>query len=107
MVAAREPLNAALALFRRLGAAPWVAQTRAQLRASGRRSGSDGQAALLTAQEHTVAVLAASGLTNKEIAERLVISPRTVSVHLYRVFPKLGVASRVELAAALARRPAR
>jgi DNA-binding CsgD family transcriptional regulator len=46
--------------------------------------------------------LAASGLTNKQIAERLYLSHRTVSSHLYKLFPKLGVSSRVALRAALA-----
>ena len=45
--------------------------------------------------------MAASGLSNREIAARLFLSHRTVGVHLYRVFPKLGIASRSELAQAL------
>jgi DNA-binding NarL/FixJ family response regulator len=55
----------------------------------------------LTAQEHQIASLAAAGLTNKQIGQRLYLSPRTVSGHLYRVFPKLGVASRAGLRDAL------
>jgi DNA-binding CsgD family transcriptional regulator len=60
----------------------------------------------LTAQEREIATLAAAGLTNKQIAERLFLSPRTVSAHLYRVFPKLGVTSRAALYDALANRDA-
>lgn len=55
----------------------------------------------LTSTELHVAQLAAQGLTNREIGERLYVSPRTVSTHLQRMFPKLGVTSRGELAAVL------
>ncbi|HEY0817087.1 MAG TPA: helix-turn-helix transcriptional regulator [Pseudonocardia sp.] len=55
------------------------------------------QSSALTAQELTIADLAARGLTNKQIAARLALSPRTVSTHLYRIFPKLGVTSRAGL----------
>jgi DNA-binding NarL/FixJ family response regulator len=58
--------------------------------------------AQLTHQELEIATLAASGLTNKQIAERLYLSHRTVSSHLYKLFPKLGINSRVDLRAALA-----
>ena len=57
--------------------------------------------ASLTPQEREVADLAATGLSNREIAARLFVSPRTVSAHLYRVFPKLGIASRAALRDAL------
>ena len=56
----------------------------------------------LTAREVAIAELAASGLTNKEIGERLFLSSRTVSDHLYHVFPKLGITSRAGLRDALA-----
>ena len=56
----------------------------------------------LTAQELQIAQLAADGLSNREIGQRLYLSHRTISTHLYRVFPKLGIASRAELSAALA-----
>ncbi|GAB3840346.1 response regulator transcription factor [Dactylosporangium cerinum] len=52
-------------------------------------------------QELQIARLAAQGLSNKEIAERLFLSPRTITTHLYRIFPKLGIKSRGELAHAL------
>jgi DNA-binding CsgD family transcriptional regulator len=56
----------------------------------------------LTAQELQIAQLAAEGLSNREIGQRLYLSHRTISTHLYRVFPKLGITSRGELSAALA-----
>jgi DNA-binding NarL/FixJ family response regulator len=59
----------------------------------------------LTAQEQEIAALAASGLTNKQIGERLHLSPRTVGSHLYQLFPKLGIASRAALRDALASLP--
>ena len=82
-----------------------VARASAELRATGttRTSGSRvGDA--LTPQELGVAKLAAAGLSTKEIAARLVISPRTVSAHLYRLFPKLGITSRAALRDALTER---
>ena len=56
----------------------------------------------LTAQELQIAQLAADGLTNREIGQRLYLSHRTIATHLYRVFPKLGITARTELARALA-----
>ena len=55
----------------------------------------------LTAQERLVAELAAPGLTNRQIGDRLYLSARTVGTHLYRIFPKLGVTSRASLRDAL------
>ncbi len=55
----------------------------------------------LSAQERTIAELAAAGQSNKEIAARLLLSPRTVGAHLYRIFPKLGITSRAALRQAL------
>jgi len=55
----------------------------------------------LTAQERQIASLAAAGLTNKQIGQRLYLSPRTVSNHLYKVFPKLGISARAGLRDAL------
>jgi DNA-binding NarL/FixJ family response regulator len=55
---------------------------------------------LLTEQELQIAQLAAEGLSNREIGQRLFISHRTVSTHLYRIFPKLGITARSELGAA-------
>lgn len=99
---AREALLTALHIFEELGARPWADRAGRELRATGwavqRESGSAG----LTPQESEVVHLAASGLTNKQIAERLHLSPRTVSGHLYRVFPKLGITTRAALRDALA-----
>jgi DNA-binding NarL/FixJ family response regulator len=59
----------------------------------------------LTPQQLQIASLAAAGLTNKQIAERLFLSPRTVSTHLYQIFPKLGITSRAALRDALSGHP--
>jgi DNA-binding CsgD family transcriptional regulator len=102
--AARAPLAAALEIFERLGAAPWVEQAAVELKAAGQGLVRQGpQSSGLTAQEVTIAGLAARGLTNKQIGERLALSPRTVSTHLYRIFPKLGVTSRAGLRDAIDR----
>jgi DNA-binding CsgD family transcriptional regulator len=100
--AARRYLEDALAIFERLGAAAWAAYARDELRAAGGRSGRPARAAGLTTRELLIAELAASGLTNKEIGERLFLSKRTVGDHLYHVFPKLGITSRAGLRDALA-----
>jgi DNA-binding CsgD family transcriptional regulator len=106
---ARAHLAAALRSFEDLGARPWAARAGAELRAAGQTTiPALGRApGLLTPQEREIALLAAAGLTNKQIAERLLISHRTVSAHLYQVFPKLGVASRAALRDALAAVPER
>jgi DNA-binding CsgD family transcriptional regulator len=95
----RPLLRAAASTFDALGATPWANRARAELRATGetRRKPSDALAAL-TPQEQQIARLAAEGLSNREIGERLFLSPRTVSTHLYRIYPKVGVRSRAELA---------
>jgi DNA-binding CsgD family transcriptional regulator len=97
--AAREQLAAAQGAFAQLGAAPWTGRAEAELRAAGAMPGA-GRAAL-TPQEREIALLAATGLTNKEIGQRLHLSHRTVGAHLYRVFPKLGIGSRAALRDAL------
>ncbi|MBL7253273.1 helix-turn-helix transcriptional regulator [Paractinoplanes lichenicola] len=95
----RPLLRAAVATFDALGAAPWADRARAELRATGetRRKPIDALA-VLTPQEQQIARLAADGLTNREIGERLFLSPRTISTHLYRIYPKVNVSSRTELA---------
>jgi DNA-binding CsgD family transcriptional regulator len=55
----------------------------------------------LTAQELQIAQLAGEGLSNREIGQKLFVSPRTVSTHLYRIYPKLGVSGRGQLASVL------
>ena len=105
--AARLHLAAALEAFTRLGARPWAVRAGHELRATGVSRSPVARAALvaLTPQEHEISLLAASGLTNKQIGAQLYLSPRTVSGHLYRVFPKLGISSRAALRDALARVP--
>ncbi|RKT52873.1 helix-turn-helix transcriptional regulator [Saccharothrix australiensis] len=96
---ARVHLRAALDEFDRLGATPWAARARAELRATGESRSRPGPDPLstLTPQELQVVRLAAEGLSNREIGAQLFLSPRTVGYHLYKAYPKLGVASRVEL----------
>jgi DNA-binding CsgD family transcriptional regulator len=105
MTEAREPLRSALATFEVIGAAGWAAQARTALRAAGERDSATSTAtpeSLMTAQEMQIARLAAQGLSNREIGQRLYLSPRTVGSHLYRIFPKLGIRSRSQLATLLA-----
>lgn len=94
-------------MFDVIGASSWGDQARRELRASGERSRRHVPEARddLTAQELQIAQLAAEGLSNREIGQRLFLSHRTISTHLYRVFPKLGITSRAELSAALASGP--
>lgn len=92
---AREALDEALALFSRLGSAVWVQRTRAEIARIGGRT-SSGSA--LTAGEQRVAALVAQGRTNKEVAAELFITVNTVETTLRRVYAKLGVRSRGELA---------
>jgi DNA-binding CsgD family transcriptional regulator len=104
---ARVHLSAAIDAFEHLGARPWTARATNELRATGihrERPGSPDEAGL-TAQQRQIAELAAAGLSNKQIAERLFLSPRTVGYHLYQIFPKLGVTSRAALRDALADLP--
>ncbi|WP_329329236.1 helix-turn-helix transcriptional regulator [Streptomyces mirabilis] len=105
-VEARPLLAAALEVFERLGTRPWTDRTRAELRAAGvtpvsTPAGSADSLAELTPQQLQIARLAAAGLTNREIGERIFLSPRTVGFHLYRIFPKLGITSRAQLRDAL------
>jgi DNA-binding CsgD family transcriptional regulator len=94
--AARDVLQEAVALFDDVGAATWAARARTELgRISGRRrEGTDA----LTPTEDQVAQLVAEGRTNREVAEELFISVRTVESNLTRIYAKLGVRSRTELA---------
>ncbi|WP_344771721.1 helix-turn-helix transcriptional regulator [Nocardioides panacisoli] len=98
---ARVPLREALETFETLGASFWAERASQELRASGEtaRRGADLVATELTAQESQVAGLVRQGLSNKDVAGRLFISPRTVDFHLRNVFTKLGISSRTELAA--------
>lgn len=115
---ARAHLRAALETFRRAGADPWARRAYGELRAAGEsvrpeengpeENGPETPVAVpdvrgtaldaLTPQELRIATLVADGATSKEIAARLFLSPRTVEYHLYKIYPKLGITSRTELA---------
>jgi DNA-binding NarL/FixJ family response regulator len=98
----RLPLRTARDLFSALGAAAFAERARLELRASRERQHRGHESRVqLTNQEYEIARMAAQGLSNREIGERLYISPRTVGSHLYKIFPKLGVASRSQLSLAL------
>jgi DNA-binding CsgD family transcriptional regulator len=96
---AKPVLTDALETFRRLRATPWAGRAEAELRACGipGRPAVPDALAGLTAQQREIVILAGRGLTNAEIADRLFLSPRTVASHLYRSYPKLGVAGRHQL----------
>ena len=83
-----------------MGASPWAERARTELTATGTtsRAASHGLSGSLTPQELQIVRLAAQGLSNKDIAAQLFLSSRTVGHHLYKAYPKLGVASRSELA---------
>ena len=105
---ARTPLRSALGTFESLGASGWAAQARAELAAAGERSKhpkATVRAALgaLTEQELRIALLIAEGVTNREAAAALYLSPKTIGYHLGKVYAKLGVRSRTELAHLLTR----
>ncbi|MEV7629008.1 LuxR family transcriptional regulator [Actinoplanes sp. NPDC089786] len=95
----RAHLRAARDTFDALGLPPWGDRARAELRASGETSRGRVPDARdrLTPQELQIAQMAAGGLTNREIGQRLYLSHRTISSHLHRIFPKLGITSRAEL----------
>ena len=103
-VDSRIPLRDAIDLFDALGANRWSARARQELRAAGETIGQRTPDARdrLTAQELQIAQLAAQGLSNREIGERLFLSHRTIGSHLYRIFPKLEITSRVQLRDAFA-----
>nr|WP_246345346.1 LuxR family transcriptional regulator [Conexibacter arvalis] len=105
---AREPLRAALDLGRRIGATRLADAARDELLAAGarpRREALSGVEAL-TPSERRVAELAARGMTNREIAETLWVTRKTVELHLGHAYAKLGIRSRAQLADALAPGPA-
>ncbi len=101
---ARVQLRAALATFEDTGAVIWAERARTELRATGERARRREPSTLddLTPQELNVARLVSEGLTNREIAERLFLSPKTIETHLVHIFRKVDVRSRTELAVALA-----
>ena len=102
IVDSRVQLSAALREFQSRDAEPWVQRTRTELRAAGVQSPGDltptnDVEAELTPQEMQIARLAASGLSNRQIADQIYVSHRTVAAHLYKVFPKLGISSRNQI----------
>ncbi|WP_447035495.1 ATP-binding protein [Streptomyces sp. DSM 118878] len=103
-VDARKPLRLARDEFQRIGARPWLELAGEQLRAAGESGGQRhaNTGTQMSAQEIQIAVMAAQGLSNREIGQRLFISHRTVGAHLYRIYPRLGITGRGKLAAALA-----
>ncbi|MFI1247587.1 LuxR C-terminal-related transcriptional regulator [Streptomyces anulatus] len=104
---ARGPLRDALVAFQRCSARAWADRAAGELRAAGepagvRRDAADGPLAGLTPQQLRIARCVAEGATNREVALRLSLSPRTVDHHLRNVFAALGIRSRTELARLLA-----
>jgi DNA-binding CsgD family transcriptional regulator len=101
---AREPLRHALELADSCGARPLVDAVRSEIYATGARPRTTALAGVLalTASERRVADLASDGQTNRDIAQALYVTPKTVEVHLSNAYRKLGIASRRELARALA-----
>ena len=100
--AARTTLDEAIAEFERLGAALWAQEARAQLARIGGRAPSGGK---LTPTEQRVADLVLEGLSNKQVAAALFVTPKTVDTQLSRIYAKLGIHSRAQLARGLAREP--
>ncbi|WP_172890479.1 helix-turn-helix transcriptional regulator [Actinoplanes derwentensis] len=98
-VEARTHLRRAAETFQALDAGPWAAQSVRELRAAGARVEPAVPAGpALTAQQERIAALVAGGATNREVAQELHLSPRTVDHHLRNVFTRLGVRSRTEMA---------
>jgi DNA-binding NarL/FixJ family response regulator len=102
---ARAVLRSAIERFERLGAVPWAERAKTELHASGETVQPGGVIATneLTPQELQVALVVAKGATNREAGAALFLSPKTIEAHLGRVYRKLDVRSRTELAALLAR----
>jgi DNA-binding NarL/FixJ family response regulator len=102
---AREPLRRALELASVLGADPLAEQARGELHAAGARPRADVGSGVgaLTASERRVVDLAAEGSSNREIAQALYVTPKTVEVHLSNAYRKLGIRSRRELGGVLAK----
>jgi DNA-binding CsgD family transcriptional regulator len=98
---AHTHLSQALSTFEQLGAHAWAARAGGELAVLGDRPAArphdDDPVARLTPQERQVTQLAAAGLSNRDIAAQLFLSPRTVGHHLYRAYPKLGISKRTEL----------
>jgi len=100
-LAAKAPLEEALAIFEAVGSPRWAEQASAEIACLGLRPRASDS---LTLSEERVAHLAASGLTNHEVAASLIVSPKTVEAQLARAYRKLGIRSRAELGARMTRR---
>ena len=103
---ARAPLTRALETFRELGARPWVVRAERELDAAGARApepaGAGPGRADLSSHELRIALMVAQGMTNREVAAALFLSPKTIEFHLSRIYRTLGVRSRTQLARFLA-----
>jgi DNA-binding CsgD family transcriptional regulator len=101
---ARVPLQEALDGFERLGARPWAERARTELRATGQTSTRRSEAAAeqLTPHELQIALLVAQGMTNREAAAALFLSPKTIEYHLGQIYRKLDVRGRSQLARLMA-----
>ncbi|MFI7538627.1 ATP-binding protein [Streptosporangium sp. NPDC049376] len=96
---ARAHLRTAWETFERAGARPWARRAQEELRAAGESHAAPASLLdALTPQELRIAGLVADGLSSKQIAAQLFLSPRTVEYHLYKIYPKLGIGSRTDLA---------
>ncbi|GAA3167671.1 LuxR family transcriptional regulator [Planomonospora alba] len=97
---ARTHLRMAWETFEQAGARPWARRAQEELRAAGETGSAPPPSVLdaLTPQELRIAGLVADGLSSKQIAAQLFLSPRTVEYHLYKIYPKLGIGSRTDLA---------
>ncbi len=95
-LAAKESLANALGIFEHLGSPPWAARTQAEIGRLGLRHRPPDE---LTATERRIAELAATGMTNRQVAEAAFVSPKTVEANLARVYRRLGIRSRAELGA--------
>src|SRR4029077_13496878 len=95
---ARSVLESARAEFQRLGAQLWIERVDRELARIPVRRASDAR----SATEEQIAMLAATGLTNREIAERAFVSPKTVEANMARIYRKLDISSRAELGRAMA-----
>jgi DNA-binding CsgD family transcriptional regulator len=106
---ARPPLRTARQICEAHGLLPWAERASSELRATGETDELPGTESWtsLSPQELRIARLAAEGLSNREIGQRLYLSHRTIGSHLYRMFPKLGITSRVQLRTLLDREPGR
>jgi ATP/maltotriose-dependent transcriptional regulator MalT len=102
----RSYLRAAGETFEGLGVRPWADWAWQELRASGETvQRAEDPAGRLSPQELQIATMAAQGLTNRQIGAQLFLSPRTISTHLYHIYPKVGVTTRHELHRVLAGQP--